>query len=97
MLKKTLLQSVDPVIKFRRNNSDACVPLGGYEILWIDLYIPPGSLANYEVDVFAPGNLSQTEENTMFLCDLRLIQVSSSVKVNVIETMECVIRTLPYK
>ena len=69
-------QSDDPVIQFRRNNSDASVPVGGYEIMWIDIYIPPGSLATYEVEAFAPGNLSQTEENTMFLCDLRLIQVS---------------------
>ena len=52
------------------------MPVGGYEIMWIDIYIPPGSLATYEVEAFAPGNLSQTEENTMFLCDLRLIQVA---------------------
>ena len=74
----SFLQSDDPVIQFRRNNSDASVPVGGYEIMWIDIYIPPGSLATYEVEAFAPGNLSQTEENTMFLCDLRLIQVAKN-------------------
>ena len=68
------------MIQFRRNNSDASVPVGGYEIMWIDIYIPPGSLATYEVEAFAPGNLSQTEENTMFLCDLRLIQVTKKLE-----------------
>ena len=72
----SFFQSDDPVIQFRRNKSDACVPVGGYEIMWVDIYIPPGSLATYEVEAFGPGNLSQTQENTMFLCDLRLIQVS---------------------
>ena len=76
-LPSTLIyfQTVDPVVKFRRNDSNACVPVGGYEVMWLDLYVPPGSLATYEVEAFGPGNLTQTEENTMFLCDLRLIQV----------------------
>ena len=67
--QRHFFQSDDPVIQFRRNKSDACVPVGGYEIMWVDIYIPPGSLATYEVEAFGPGNLSQTQENTMFLCD----------------------------
>lgn len=58
------------------------MPVGGYEIMWIDIDIPPGSLATYEVEAFAPGNLSQTEENTMYLCDLRLIQVAKTAFKN---------------
>ena len=73
---ESIFQTVDPVIKFRRNDSNACVPIGGYEVMWLDLYVPPGSLATYEIEAFGPGNLSQTEDNTMFLCDLRLIQVN---------------------
>ncbi|XP_013418610.1 uncharacterized protein LOC106179497 [Lingula anatina] len=63
--------TVTPVVNFKKQTTATSIVKGAGAVFELDIYVPPGTIGEYTVEIYAPCN--DTDATMMEICDVRAV------------------------